>query len=58
MSIVQALLDFVCLLLGFCPEGGKHCEHYDYRSGAVTFFRCCKCKYRSSMHVDYFEPRL
>lgn len=39
-------------LFGLCPDGGKHCRHFDYKRGRVAFFRCCKCKLRTGMEID------
>lgn len=33
-------------------DGAPHCEHYDYKSGDVTFYRCCRCKQRTSFEIS------
>lgn len=46
------LVEIWRFITGRCiVDGAKCCEHFDYRSGRVTFFRCCKCKLRSSFEI-------
>jgi hypothetical protein len=53
MTIVEFLRECWLFIRNRCPvDGEPHCEHYDYKGGDVTFFRCCKCKQRSSFEIE------
>lgn len=53
MNAFEFLRELWRFIRGRCLDtGAPHCEHFDYKSGRVTFFRCCKCHQRSSFEID------